>query len=89
MRNSLGEGGEQKLAKRKPDSAGYVHSPRGLVNDPARIRRLENRSMLASSLPGVSRQAASANSTMGSLAAASLIDKARSPWRSSRARAGS
>ena len=58
------------------DSAGYVHLPCGLANDPARIKRLENRLMLASSLAEVSRQAASAKSTKRSLAAAALIDKA-------------
>ena len=71
-----GEGGKLKLARRKLDSAGYIHSSCGLANDPDRINRLENRLMLASSLAEVSRQAAPAKLAKRSPAAAALIDKA-------------
>ena len=54
VRDSFGEGAKQKLAKRKLDSVGNVRSSCGMANDPARIRRLEDRLMLASSLAGIS-----------------------------------
>ena len=69
----FGEGGKLRLAKRKLDSAGYVHSSCGLANDPGRISRLGNRLMLASSLAEVSTLAASAKSARRSPAAAALI----------------
>jgi len=78
VRDSFGEGGKQKLAKRKLGSVGYVRSSCGMANDPARIKRLRERLMLASSLAEIFTLASNEKSAKSSLAAAALIDKAPS-----------
>ena len=44
IRDMCGEGAKQKLAKRKLDEVGEVHSGCGVANTPDRIRRLQVRS---------------------------------------------
>jgi len=78
VRDSFGEGGKQKLAKRKLGSVGYVRSSCGMANDPARIKRLRERLMLASSLAEISALASNEKPAKSPLAAAALIDKAPS-----------
>jgi len=67
-----GGGGKQKLAKRKLDSSC------GMASDPARIKRLREKPVLASSLAEISALASNEKSAKSSLAAAALIDKAPS-----------
>ena len=45
IRDMCGEGAKQKLAKRKLDGVGEVHSACGVANAPDRIRRLQVRSL--------------------------------------------
>ena len=41
VRDTMGDGAQQKQAKRKLDGVGDVHSSCGFANTPDRIRRLE------------------------------------------------
>ena len=45
IRDMCGEGAKQKLAKRKLDGVGEVHSVCSVANTPDRIRRLQVRSL--------------------------------------------
>ena len=45
IHDMCGEGAKQKLAKRKLDGVGEVHSACGVANAPDRIRRLQVRSL--------------------------------------------
>ena len=41
LRDTFGEGAKQRLARRKLDGVGEVHSACGVANSPDRIRRLQ------------------------------------------------
>jgi hypothetical protein len=56
MRDAGGDAATQRLAKRKLDSWGHVKSHSGIVNDPARMDRMENGRQLAASLADISHR---------------------------------
>ena len=68
MRDSHGDGAKQKLTKRKLGSVGNVRPSCGMMSDPARIKRLRDRPMLAASLGKISAQATNEKSARSSLA---------------------
>jgi hypothetical protein len=56
MRDAGGDAATQRLAKRKLDSWGHVKSHSGIVNDPARMDRMENGRQLSASLADMSHR---------------------------------
>ena len=65
-----------KLARRKLDAIGEVHSSCGIANDPTRIERLKKKLKLTGTIAQISTLQAAEKQSKNSMAAATLIDKA-------------
>lgn len=76
IRETAGEEAKTKLARRKLDAIGEVHSSCGIANDPVRIERLKKKLKLTDTLAQISALQAAEKQSKTSMAAAALIDKA-------------
>lgn len=76
LRDTAGVGAKVKLARRKLDAIGLVHSSCGIANDPTRIERLKKKLKLTDTIAQISTLQAAEKQSKNSMAAATLIDKA-------------
>jgi len=76
LRDTAVVGAKVKLARRKLDAIGEVHSSCGIANDPTRIERLKKKLKLTDTIAQISTLQAAEKQSKNSMAAATLIDKA-------------